>query len=275
MITREQSRLRAGYDGEVVVFPGTCTPMSTAIARIYTPEGFVIATDGRATDPDDGTWFAVQKLFPIEQPARRLAYILADTVAITRKNSKEIVFDFAQGIVEAIKVTTGTQSRSLYEYARELATVLDVALKCATKAAKIPPPDPDIEDWDSTSVFIDGYCGKHPERAHIQFIHDGDDQTIPKISAEDLKHKWWGSKEIASILFDEVDPRLAAYKIAEYRVPAVQPTTLLEAIEMARRYVSAHCDPKALEIDRRACSKCGPPIRIATITFPEGFRWVE
>lgn len=249
--------------------------MSTAIARIYTPEGFVIATDGRATDPDDGTWFATQKTFSIEQPARRLAYSLAGTAVVTPKNSKEAVFTFASQVQTVAATLAEQKISSLYEYARLLAFGLDARLKEARKVAKIPPSqDGDVPS--TTQIFLDGYYGKHPKRARIDFIHD--DQIEPEIcgNTEDaFKYKWWGSALVSSVIFDEGDPRLGAYKLAEYKTPAVWPRTLAEAVSMAKRYVGAHCDPEALAIDEKVCSLCGPPIWVATLTFEEGFRWVE
>lgn len=93
--------------------------MSTAIARIYTPEGFVVAADGRAYDPDNRMVISdsVQKIFPIEQSRRRLAYALAGTAGLTRKNSPEVVFDFVSETAKAVEALAETRPRSLRHYA--------------------------------------------------------------------------------------------------------------------------------------------------------------
>jgi hypothetical protein len=78
--------------------------MSTAIIRIYTHEGFVIGADGRRRRTGDGAIISdtVQKIFPIEEAGRSLAYAMAGVTQIPSEDS-EILFDFIVKAREAIK----------------------------------------------------------------------------------------------------------------------------------------------------------------------------
>src|ERR1017187_1690816 len=73
-----------------------CIPMSTAISRVYTKDGFVVAADGRAQNSEDGSIISdsTQKIFLINQPNISLAYSLAGTVGITPEKSDNVIFDF-------------------------------------------------------------------------------------------------------------------------------------------------------------------------------------
>ena len=51
--------------------PICCIPMSTAIVRIYTADGFVIAADGFSTEDPTGT---AQKIFHTSTPSWALAF---------------------------------------------------------------------------------------------------------------------------------------------------------------------------------------------------------
>src|SRR5690242_9871498 len=70
-------------------------PMSTAIVRIYTQEGFVIAADGRRRRTRDWKIISdhVQKVFPVVEPGRSIAYAMTGTTQIPAEN-EEILFDF-------------------------------------------------------------------------------------------------------------------------------------------------------------------------------------
>ena len=96
-----------GYLADLIFPP--LLQMSTSIVRIYTPEGFVIAADGRNYNADTKTVVSdsVQKIFPIEQMGGRLAYTLTGTCEITPRHSNEVTFDLLPWIHEAIRVTAG------------------------------------------------------------------------------------------------------------------------------------------------------------------------
>lgn len=71
--------------------------MSTAIIRIYTREGFVVAADGRRRrHRPTGDWAilsdSVQKIFPIEEEGRSLAYAMAGAAQIAGE-AGQILFD--------------------------------------------------------------------------------------------------------------------------------------------------------------------------------------
>src|ERR1039457_7383111 len=79
--TTALSQALARYDdlGEECPSGPTCIPMSTAIARIWTSDGFVVAADGRQTNSltREVMTDSAQKIFPVEHPHRKLAYAIA------------------------------------------------------------------------------------------------------------------------------------------------------------------------------------------------------
>src|SRR5690349_6986057 len=74
-------------------------PMSTAICRIYTKDGFLIAADGRMRCSADGSINdATQKIFPFEQE-RTLSYCCFGLVRLgSAEQEGEIVFDFKKAV---------------------------------------------------------------------------------------------------------------------------------------------------------------------------------
>jgi len=83
--------------------------MSTAIVRTYTPEGFVIAADGRVRNEDGNVVRdQAQKIFPIGgNNIRYLAYSISGTAGIPSRDATEVAFDFglSAGIRENIQIS--------------------------------------------------------------------------------------------------------------------------------------------------------------------------
>src|SRR6266568_644651 len=79
-------------------------PMSTAIVRTYTPDGFVIAADGRARRAEDGKVETekIQKIFPIGGSSSRfLAYSISGAATIASRDATEVAFNFVAEIKRA------------------------------------------------------------------------------------------------------------------------------------------------------------------------------
>jgi hypothetical protein len=96
-----------------------CIPMSTAIARVYTDEGFVVAADGRAQNSIDGsTNDNTKKIFLVNKPGIAIAYSLAGTVGITPRSSAETIFDVYRQVRSAIESSglRDAKPKSLHEY---------------------------------------------------------------------------------------------------------------------------------------------------------------
>jgi hypothetical protein len=254
------------YDyGKPWIQPGNCVPMSTAIARIYTPDGFVVAADGRAYNSDKQKVVSdsVQKIFCINQPSRVLmAYTLAGNVGLAREDS-EVIFDFVTETAKAVETLSPRIPKTVWHYAKTLSDALLQPLALARKALKR-----ETEGEPETWIFLDGYYDGRPKRAHIKF----DNQQVPEVGTEPELYSGqvlgYGSQEIFRLMASD-DPRLEAYRTPPRSYDSIR---LPEAVEIAKQNVRAHGDPEALKIDPK-CAAMGGRTLIATITY-DGFKWV-
>src|SRR5208337_3734949 len=93
-----------------------CTPMPTAIVRIQTTEGFVIAADGRVRDEhgmvltDDA-----KKIFPVH--GQSLAYALYGTMGL---GDDPNVIDLTSQIALAVQSLAGKTMADLVQYGDKL-----------------------------------------------------------------------------------------------------------------------------------------------------------
>ncbi len=122
------------YDGYV--------PMSTAIARIYTSEGFVIAADGREWNPanQEQVSNSARKIFSVEQPRRQLAYAIAGAIRIPQIGTGETLFDFVSETARAIDKLTGSVNPDLLSFSKALKDELAPLVRQA-KAKRLCTPE--------------------------------------------------------------------------------------------------------------------------------------
>lgn len=246
--------------------------MSTAIARIYTPEGFVVAADGRKIQSDTGAVISdsTQKIFGVEQHGRRFAYAFAGAVQLTGVDGETILFDFLSAVPEALEQLTTERHKSLWHYADSLGEILSDSLERAKEVGD--GLDPSTEGSE-THIFLDGYYEGHPKRVSLRCSHHVHEQSKLEPSSNELypgQPIGYGSEIVLKLLADR-DPRFAAYCISPKDPHNV---TLPEAISIAENQVRAHFEPEAIRLDGKTCSTTGGNIHIATVTFAKGFRWV-
>lgn len=239
--------------------------MSTIITWFNTPEGFVIASDGRSRDSESGKILTedAQKIFPVEkQTTARLAYALAGTIRIGEA-ADQVIFDFD---IEATRTFRDTEaSGNWFDYVSAITTVLNGALNLARQNSGSTLTLP-TETW----LFILGFYGRHRKGAHVVFRHKARaTEAEVCLHPPGFNHGPFGSGRIFELL-DNEDPRFG--RLAKPKRKGI--ATLSQAVERARNDVLAHCDPKALEIDEETCRGIGGRIQVATITFTAGFRWV-
>lgn len=247
--------------------------VSTAIARIYTPEGFVIASDGRKTRSDTNAILSEseQKIFPIDEATRQLAYALSGAVQLTHSDTDEVLFDY---IVEASAAVAGIkakQPRSLYHYAEALGDkIAQSAGRIVTRSGEI---DASVEGSD-VHVSIDGYYDGRPKRASVRFINHTSRAPDVEVSTDELfpgHLLGFGSPELFSLV-PSGDSRFAKYRVIPKDPERV---TLSEAVLMARKMIEAHMDPEAEKLFPANFACTGGKIQVAAITFQDGFHWVD
>jgi hypothetical protein len=247
------------------LFPSIDT-MSTAIVRIYTPDGFVIAAEGRKYNLETKTVLSgsVQKIFPIEDAGKRLAYTISGTVELTPKGSSEVVFDCARAIHHAIEALATSNFKSLWHYGEAISKLLAALPEQAHHVL--------IGDEPPTIISLAGYYKGRPKEVEVKMFYDGQD---PKVSVDSPRRGYpvgCGSFDVLVALLTGTRTEL----LQAYRTPFVdfhyETVTFPQSIEVAKNAVAAQCDPEALQLDPM-CIAMGGHIHLCTIT-PDAFRWV-
>jgi hypothetical protein len=178
------------------------------------------------------------------------------------------VFDFVEETKKALE-SLPRELNSVDHFAEVLASILYHSLVRSnqptgkSQIAMRPEWIDTLADGSPTTISLDGY-------------YDSDDAVQRELVFDyrgyapfhiEKSGRWIGSKEVIKVLWDRGDPRLAAYKMES-------PTTLSDAISIAKKYIRAYSESEAHIIDPKTCSRVGGRPHIATITPSEGFRWV-
>src|SRR5438445_6320975 len=117
-------------------------PMSTGLVRIFSGGTFIVAADGlqRKTD-DDGMVTVVsdstQKIFPVEENGRSLAYALTGTVGIDSEHTDKAQFNFLTTAAEAIQSMTSIKAKDLFVYVTKICRSIHGSLAAAKSSGRI------------------------------------------------------------------------------------------------------------------------------------------
>jgi hypothetical protein len=236
--------------------------MSTILLAIRTPEGVVLASDGRKCGNEPGVILSedVQKIFPVQQfTSGCLAYGLAGTIKLG--NSSDIAFDFGVETALETERLAIENPANWWDFIKELTDGLEKAIKAKRRA---------LNQAEVSYVLIGGVYGRHVKSAHIVFSHGVDSTEVEPVLHQPGQNPKFGSLEI----FNLIDRQNSYFsKYSEPRRENVR--TVPQAVDRALADIQAHCDPEALKADEKTCKTIGGRIQIATITFSGGFKWVS
>jgi hypothetical protein len=239
--------------------------MSTAIARIYTQEGFVVAADGRKLNGRSGQIASdeVQKIFPLHHPFGDISCSIAGVAQFT---SELGLFDFGVEAGRAALAIAKREARSHYEYSELLASEISRSLEGFNPASLCSGTE------QTTRLFLDGYFSGLPVRSKIELTYRTD-RTDSLVSPEKLvpgETKVYGSSIISAMLFATMPhDHFRSYRQVCQKA---KPTAMAEATRVALNVIRAHCCPEAMSIDPEMCTAVGGHIHIATVT-QTGFKW--
>lgn len=268
---------------------GVRVPMSTAIVRTYTSEGFVIAADGRACGGEDGKveTDSVQKIFPIGSSSIGfLAYSISGTVSIASRDATEIAFNFAEEINRATLVLSMRRFSTLADYAKRAYRAVHQKLKDGKLGGRLEYPDAETLDPSEPGstiarVLIDGYFNGVPSRVKVRFFHECQVLAGLEVLQQELATglPWaHGSEKVFDLMFgthrENEKYIFSAYERRSGRLVSHPNETLRIHAQMAHAYIDACSGPEALAIDPKPCAGIGGHIHIATITPKDGFHWV-
>ena len=254
--------------------------MSTVIVRIYTNEGFVIASDGRKTRSEDQSILSdsAQKVFQAQSQANVIAYAIAGVAQLNPEGSDEVVFDFVAEAEKAAGSIAFRKCKNLLGYAVRLCKPIYESLLDGYVSGRIPSltADPKSRPGQKghtiASFFLAGFYDGVASHVCARFYTiDGklaDPEVLPYL-IEPGKAVVYGPREIYYLMFETEDPRLSAYRRPKRRYDEID---LAEAIEISKNYICACADPALCKFD--GCSGVGGRVQIATITPAGGFQWV-
>jgi hypothetical protein len=252
----------------------------TAIVRTLTPQGFVLAADGRNSGAVDGTVFSdsVQKIFPIKTPSGAFAYSVSGTVQILTDDCREIAVDMINEVSKSAESLAERKTKDLTGYAVRLCRPICQVLNDAHESGRFSQypsyeQKAPMERGDTlVRICIDGFRHGYPSSVTIRLFHENEQLCEPEIITVTNHlglNMTLGRPEIGRLLWGTDDPRFAPYR----RTSPACNLTLQDAIDRSRSFILAHTDPEAVAIDPH-CGTIGGHIHIATITPSTGFEWV-
>lgn len=266
-----------GCGGSPIPYPRFGGSMSTAICRIFTSEGFIVAADGRkfVTGPHSEIKNDTQKIFCLETPGGKLAYSLGGTVGLGPDDSDEIVFPFRRETEKAAREIKG-QPANLHEYAQRLSASMHRELLAVQGRIDFDggETEPTLPGSTIAWIFLDGYFNGQPSRASLRFFREDQVLPTPEVYRESDNvgdPLGYGSEKIFREVFKTDNPQFAQYRKPKLLSDQV---TLEYAREMAEGYIRAFADPEAQRLDLSRCLGVGGHIHIAKVTALHGFEWV-
>ena len=246
-----------------------CEDPMTAIAKIYTPEGFVVATDGRKLNNQTGKFTDdIQKVFELSHISGKMCFSVAGVGEfLVAPESSLMVSDI---ISESAGFIAEASVQNSDDYAELLRMQIQLELQDRNLSSLASG------SVTETHIFLDGYILGRPMRRKITLDYKSG-KLMTSWSDEEGTPPGYafgrGSETVWGIIFGSApDSRLASYR--QICQPP-RPATLSQAIRVCHAAICAHCDPEALTIDRENCQGVGGRIRIATVTPSEGFRMVS
>ncbi|MGO8817110.1 MAG: hypothetical protein ACLQVG_20905 [Terriglobia bacterium] len=262
--------------------------MPTAIARICTPEGIVIAADGFEAKPSlEPNQSNLQKIYPV--PGIPLAYAIFGTTGTMVSDDKPPVLDLIEEAKKSANSIVVTESDDILAYIEKFSHPIQEYLLLKREDGSIPyyPSNKDghLPGRTITHVFLFGYYQGIPWTVDLRFFHINQILHDPSIVFEgnDLGFPPFirGSVIVGNLLFNSkdgvrlgtpADERLSAYRKS---IPDNwENLTISQASEIAREYIRACDSDIGREVDPVICRQIGGYIHLAKITPSEGFQWI-
>jgi hypothetical protein len=235
----------------------------TAIVRVHTQEGFLVAADGLMTHSENPALNVenAQKIIQLDGKSRQLACCCTGISHITEDYSERVILEFLSEVRITAQRLYYRSYKDLKRYAGALAAPINekiLAIKREGKIAEYPTAKIRLEGERSSTIvdlFLDGYFNGIPSHVSIRFHHDNQYLLEPAVS----------------------DLPLGMMMIQGPPVPAILPlqqsgsAKLIEVLESARQYIEACSTPAA----RNAYPEMmiGGRFHAATITRGLGFQW--
>lgn len=272
---------RENYEQVVCKLGESPNRVPTAIVLIYTQAGFIVTSDGRATDKNGIVRSEKeQKIFPLENGASwNLAFAMSGLSLLD--HGKDITKYVYRTIAAELKRKV-ERPTNLYDYAKEFVT--EAARRLDTELRKTPEtPLPQFGTAKPLYVRLHfaGYFQGIPSMTgyEIQFWKDKPREVMlhgsPPSGTQPCEWYVDGSKTIESLLLSKDKNDFEDFKTAGSEKVRTKDSSLSleEAKQAAEKYIEACNTRKACKLDEH-CETIGAPMTPAKIT-PKGFDWVR
>jgi hypothetical protein len=274
-----------GSFGDVYVFPRDVFEKAmTAIAIVDTGNGFLIAADGRVRLDDESRRTASaemlaqendeqQKIFQMGTPYESMAYAFRgsirdwrgyDLLKITEAQMKAVSTRRFDDSRSYLKVLGGKINRQINEARRDgtLETFPQIRKMERTAA------------WHIASLHFCGYFENTPCLSHIDFFYYKGDAQFDVHAPQLRSTQLFGSEIVMRSMYRDHPQAIQDSRFDRFAHKLGKTPLLEDARQFAQGYIEACSSPVGLEVDEPLCKGIGGHIHIATITTPEGFRWV-
>ncbi len=252
--------------------------MPTAIIRICTNEGMVIAADGRELkcrteiNPKD-----TQKIFRI--PSAPVAYAIFGSTGMSIVGDSPNSLNLIEEAKKARSLVSLDECDDLFQYAERFSKPIQERLSLwRTGETVLFPPGTDEPGFPGTPIahlFFFGYHHGVAESIDLRFWHRFHvlcDPIITPLDNEVGRPPWTrGSKLVADLLFESDDERLSKYRVPFPKNPAE--LTIKTAEKIASGYIEACCSDFGRELDPDVTRGIGGHIHIAKI-IPTASEWI-
>lgn len=226
----------------------------TAFFTLLTPDGFVLAADGRASRSEDLSIRSdsEQKLFHLQDGAGFFGCGLSGTVVLTPENSDEVLIDLRTEVVRIAELLRPRRSKDLGGYAMRLGRSLNDVLRSAKSSGKLEGyPEGGLlhagENGNTIArIYLNGYYLERPAHAYLRLSHADQKLNEPEVTCPPVDVGFrlvYGSDAVYKLVFESEDDRFAKYRVEAENVNDV--------IRQARLFIEAHADPVAVTLDEQ------------------------
>lgn len=250
----------------------------TAFFTLLTPDGFILAADGRVTRSEDHSIKSdsEQKLFCLQDQVGTFGCGLAGTVVLTPDHSDEVLIDLRIEVAKIASVLRERRCEDLGGYAVRLGRALNHVLAAAKSSGELErfPEGGTLHEGETGAtiarVYLNGYYREKPSYAHLRIFHTDQNLNAPKVKSNVVTlgfNHAHGSSVVAEKVFRSDDPAFGRYRVTEIK-------NLDDAIRKAQLFIEAHSDPRLLALDEKHCRGVGGNVHIALLNATAGFVWV-
>jgi hypothetical protein len=258
------------------------TAILRTLIRTVDEAGIAVVADGRRSNAIDYSveLDTVQKIFCAKSSVGEFAVSFTGSTGFA-SNANGEALDFLTILNNSIRSLEARKTGSALGYANRLARSINEKIKNWNSGPIISgeSAQPNLPNEVGETIFrlaLDGFeTSGNPAVIDIRFFHLNGALRDPEISANTpyigVHFCYSPSPLIGELVFSRPeDQRLAAFKLPEKRPDEM---TLRDAIERSTKFISAHTDPEAIEIDMK-CRSVGGQIHAAIVTPKRGFEWV-